>query len=178
MNYIKNDLLLQETFKSEMALIPFWLRLTKAKKVAAGIIELSLLTSIAYAVNSMLNSHGTIPLYMFFVIPLAVLLPVWFKKASHEELTAFKTASYTVSLKRYHEKSRFTPNRISYCDPKENAAPVVFIPATFCPKCGLLLVEGEKSCRTCGSFSKFGTSSFNLSEYSRQFEYENRRRAV
>lgn len=147
----KDDMLMKSVFHSEAALTPKWLRLTKARKLVACVTEITLTAMMLYSVSSESDSFITSPEFLIVLILSAVLLPVWFIRACFEEIRAYETASYIVSLKRRNEKSRFAANHIDYCDKEEDGVSSVSVPAAFCPRCGFVLNAGDNTCRTCGA---------------------------
>ena len=144
-----DDMLLESVFKSEVALTPQWLRLTRTKKLITYVTETALIGMMLYSLSPESGSFISRPLVLAMLIPLAVLLPIWFIKACLEELRAYETAAYIVSIRKKVEENRFTENHIDYCDIEE-FRPLITQPATFCPHCGFVLTPGENICRTCG----------------------------
>ena len=144
MRSVKYDSLMQSVLQAELKNIPSWLRITKIKLVFALIAELAFAAVIVLSLNPAEIASGTVFAsfrYWYFIIPLASIAPFWFIKAYHKKAEAFKTASLIASMHRtsdsYNTNAVYTSKSHS------------IIPSEFCPKCGLLLVPGEYTCRSC-----------------------------
>lgn len=147
-----DDMLLESVFKSEVALTPRWLRLSKAKKLITYVTETALIGMILYSMSPESGSFISRPLVLAMLIPSAVLLLIWFIKATREELKAYETAAYIVSIRNKKEENRFAVNHANY-SALEEFKPYITQPATFCPHCGFILTPGETTCKTCGQFN-------------------------
>lgn len=146
-----DDMLLESVFKSEVALTPQWLRLSRTKKLITYVTETTLIGMMLYSMSPESGSFISKPIVLAVLIPLAVLLPIWFIKALREEIKAYETATYIVSHRKKEEETRYV-NYVDYCDIEE-FKPLLTQPATFCPHCGFVMKPGETSCRTCGQFN-------------------------
>ncbi len=154
MGSIKNDMYMQTVFRSELALVPRWLRLTKPKLVTAFIAEAALLAMIYYALTPGINMIVSSKVLLAVLIPVSVLPALWFFLAFHKGFAAYRTAAYIAEYKRMKE-NRFARNHWDYCDKRDEYAPAVYQKARFCPSCGLLLMAGENKCKSCGKLRRW-----------------------
>lgn len=144
MRSVKYDSLMQTVLQTELKNIPRWLRITKMKLVFALIAELAFAAVIVLSLNPAEIASGTVFAnfrYWYFLIPLASIAPFWFIKAYHKKTKAYKTASLIASMHRAPESC----NTNAVYSVKNHST----IPSEFCPKCGLLMVPGEYTCRSC-----------------------------
>ena len=148
-----DDMLLKSVLKSETALTPQWLRLSKPKKFITYVTETALIGMLLYSLSPESGSFISRPFVLAVLTPLAVLLPVWFIKACREEIKAYETAYYIVSLREKNEENRFAVNHLNYCDIDDDVKSVITYPADFCPYCGFIKTPGDTACRTCGKFN-------------------------
>ena len=146
-----DDMLLESVFKSEVALTPQWLRLSRTKKLITYVTETALIGMMLYSMSPESGSFISKPLALAVLTPFAVLLPIWFIKALREEIKAYETASYIVEQRKKKEVTKYA-NHVDYCD-AEDFKPIITQPARFCPHCGFVLTPGENSCKTCGRFN-------------------------
>lgn len=140
---------MQTLLQTELKRIPRWLRITRLKLVIAFIAELALAAVIILSLNPGEIATGTIFAnfrYWYCVIPFASIAPFWFIRACTIKTKAYKTASLLASLHRRSEE--YNTNAVFQHKNKS------CIPAGFCPDCGLLIVPGEYTCRSCTAKSR------------------------
>ncbi|MCR5060610.1 MAG: hypothetical protein K6A80_06215 [Saccharofermentans sp.] len=146
MRIAKYDSQMQTLLQTELKRIPRWLRITKLKLVIAFIAELALAAVIVLSLNPGDIASGTIFAnfrYWYCVIPFASIAPFWFIRACSIKTKAYKTASLLASL--YRRPDDYNTNAVYQHKNKS------CIPAGFCPDCGLLIVPGECTCRSCAA---------------------------
>ncbi len=160
-NY-RNDSHNNTTFKSEIRLIPLWIRLTGIKLVVAAFAIMAVFTAIVFAVKPGSNSILSDSKNLYFLIPLAILISLWTFKICREALTAQKIAEFLNSKKRESEELTFLRNHHHYTDTPRSQKPRAYTYSQFCPNCGWVMLPGERICKTC--FKKKLPSAINSSE--------------
>ena len=149
MRKAKNDILLQNIFKSEIRRIPYWLRITKAKLVIASLIEVTVAVMIISTFMPVSDTFAIDHRALYVLFPLAALAPFWFYKAYRRESMAYQSAAHIVAVKRARDEAKLTREYGSYCENGNTLSPFPIKPAAYCPTCGLVMVPGERRCRTC-----------------------------
>lgn len=152
MRSLDEKMLLKTVFQSEAALIPRWLRISKFKLILAFITETMLISSILYILNFGTATESESYVSLCLLVPLSVLIPLWFYKAQQEQIKAYATATRIVSAKIRNEKNRFARNSEASADLLQSPVPVIYREARFCPSCGFLMNPADKVCKTCGTF--------------------------
>ncbi|MBP5181080.1 MAG: hypothetical protein J6127_07320 [Clostridiales bacterium] len=145
----RSEALMHETFKTEIKLVPFILRMSGFKLFVAAFAQITTYTAIVYVLKSNAASAFANDKYLYLLFPLAALVSLWLFSILREAMIAYKAATYIVSLKKSDEELSFARNYVSHVELDRKHTPPIHMPARFCPHCGLLMMPGENICNSC-----------------------------
>ncbi len=144
-----------KSYESGIAHIPHWLRMTRAKLIIAGTVETAAVVMILLALNPGTRALIHNPMFLYFLIPVAVLIPVWAVRSFVSDSRSYQEFSYISSVKESGVESDIVRDYGGYCDVGNESKKLTYKTVDYCQCCGLVLVPGERKCRSCGAFSPF-----------------------